>query len=31
MVESSLFVRIDDRMIHGQTVARWARKNHVMV
>ena len=25
------FVRIDDRMIHGQTVTRWAKKNiHVM-
>lgn len=25
------FVRIDDRMIHGQTVTRWAKENHVMV
>lgn len=25
------FVRIDDRMIHGQAVTRWARNTHVMV
>ncbi len=22
------FVRIDDRMIHGQTVTRWAKQPH---
>ena len=25
------FVRIDDRMIYGQTVTRWAKEKHVMV
>ena len=24
------FVRIDDRMIHGQTVTRWAKESLVM-
>ena len=24
------FVRIDDRMIHGQTVTRWAKEKPVM-